>query len=135
MDTTNELNNEKRGISWHDWLERNRLQDLRGVALRAKLTKCASIAALLLAVVFWGSSANYQVLLRFAVCAGAARVAFLAAEARKEGWVTLFLGVSMLYNPVFPLFELAGGVAFLLEVATMAAFASSMFLLKPRLAA
>ena len=139
MDTTNEANNEKRGISWHDWQERNRLQDLHGVALRAKLTKWASIAALLLAVVFWNRAADYQAVLGFVVCVGAVRVAFLAGAVRRYDWASLFIGIALLYNPVYPPFALvppfalAGRVAFLLVIATIAAFALSLLLPKPRL--
>jgi hypothetical protein len=91
------------------------------------------MAVLLLAVVFWGHAADYQVWLGFVVCAGAVRVAFLAAAARKYDWVTLFVGMAVLYNPVIPLFALTGRVAFFLVIASITAFAASLFLLKPRL--
>jgi len=133
MNTMNEPANEKGGISWPEWLERNRREDLRGVALRAKLTKYAAMAALLLSVVFWGSAADYQAVLEFAVCAGAVRVAYLAAAARKYDWASLFIGMALLYNPVFPLFELSGPGAFFLVIASITPFAASLFLLKPRL--
>lgn len=135
MNTIGTVTNEKQGISWQDWRERNRLQDQRGVASRAKLTKYASVAVLLLAVVFWGSAANYQVLLWFAVCAGAVRVAFHAGGMRKYDWMILFVGIALLYNPVFPLFALSGRVAFFLVLASITAFAASLFLLKPRVTA
>jgi hypothetical protein len=133
MNTIRTLTNEKSGIPWHDWQERNHLQDLRGAALRAKLTKYASMAMLLLAVVFWSYAADYQAVLRFVVCAGAVRVAFLAAAARKYDWASLFIGLALLYNPVFPLFALTGPGAFVLVIASIAPFAASLFLLKPSL--
>jgi hypothetical protein len=133
MTTITALTDDKRGISWTDWLERNRLQDLRGVALRAKLTKYAAIAVLLLALVFWSYAADYQVWLGFVVCAGAVRLAFLAGAVRKYDWSTLFIGTALLYNPVFPLFALNGRVAYFLVIASITAFAASLFLLKPRL--
>jgi hypothetical protein len=132
MNTMNQLSNEKRGITWHDWQERNRLQDLHGVALRAKLTKYASIAVLLLALVFWGYAVDFQILLRFVVCAGAARVAFLAGAVRRYDWASLFIGVALLYNPVFPPLAFTGRAAFFLVIASLIAFAASLFLLKPR---
>ncbi len=131
MNTIRTLTNEKRGLSWHDWQERNHLQDLRGMALRAKLTKYASMTVLLLAVVFWSYAADYQVLLWFAVCAGAVRIAFLAAAEGRRDWASLFVGIALLYNPIFPLFTLTGRVAFFLVIASMPAFAASLFLLKP----
>jgi hypothetical protein len=135
MHTVGTAINEKPGISWDDWQERNRLQDLRGVALRAKLTKYVSIAVLLLALVFWGRAADYQVFLAFVVCAGAVRVAFQAAAMGKYDWAVLFIGTALLYNPVFPPFALTGHAAFLLVIASITAFAASLFLMKPRLAA
>lgn len=133
MNTIGTSPDEERDLAWHDWQERNRLQDLRGVALRVKLTKYASMAVLVLAVVFWSYAADYQVLLRFVVCAGAVRVAFLAAAVRRYDWASLFVGMAVLYNPVFPPFALTGRVAFFLVIASIAPFAASLFLLKPRL--
>ena len=133
LNTIGTVTNEKQGLSWRDWQERNHLQDLRGLALRAKLTKYASIVVLLLAVVFWSHAADYQVLLGFVVYAGAVRVAFLATDVRRYGWASLSIGMALLYNPVFPLFALTGRVAFFLVIASITAFAASLFLLKPRL--
>ncbi|HSB13604.1 MAG TPA: DUF6804 family protein [Bryobacteraceae bacterium] len=133
MNTIGTVTNEKQGLSWRDWQERNHLQDLHRVALRAKLTKYASIVVLLLAVVFWSYAADYQAVLGFVVCAGAVRVAFLAAAVRRYDWASLFIGMALLYNPVFPLFALTGRVAFFLVIASITAFAASLFLLKPRL--
>ena len=133
MNTIGTATNKRQGLSWHDLQERNRFQDLRGVALRAKLTKHASLAVLLLAVVFWSHAADYHVLLEFAVCAGAVRVAFLVGAVRSYDWSILFIGIALLYNPVSPLFALTGRAAFFLVLASITAFAASLFLLKPRL--
>jgi len=88
---------------------------------------------LLLAVVFWSYAADYQAVLGFVVCAGAVRVAFLAAAVRRYDWASLFIGMALLFNPVFPLFALTGRMAFFLVIASITAFAASLFLLKPRL--
>lgn len=132
MNTTKQVTEDARGLSWKDWQERNRVQYSRGVALRATLTKYASMAVLLLAVVFWSYAADYQVLLNFAVCAGAVRVAFLAAAVRRYGWVSLFAGIALLYNPVFPLFTLTGRAAFFVVIASVTAFAASLMMPKSR---
>jgi hypothetical protein len=42
------------------------------------------------------------------VCAGALRVAFLAAAERKHGWAVLFAGMAILYNPLLPVFAFSG---------------------------
>jgi hypothetical protein len=133
MNTINTLADENRGLSWDAWRERNRLQDLRGMAFRAKLTTSASVVVLLLAAVFWSRAADYQAMLGFMVCAGAIRVAFLAAAAERPDWASLFVGIALLYNPIFPMFPLAGHAAFFLVIASITAFAASLFLLKPRL--
>jgi hypothetical protein len=133
MNTIRALTSEERDLTWRAWQERNHLQDLHGAALRAKLTKYGSMAVLLLAVLFWSYAADYQVLLGFVVCAGAVRVAFLAAAVRRYDWASLFVGMAVLYNPVFPLFALSGRVGFFLVIASITAFAASLFLLKPRL--
>jgi hypothetical protein len=84
-------------------------------------------------LVFWGYAADYQAWLSLVVCAGAVRVAILAAAVRKYDWVSLFVGIALLFNPVFPLFTLSGRVAYFLVIASITAFAASLFLLKPRL--
>jgi hypothetical protein len=84
-------------------------------------------------LVFWGSAADYQAWLGFVVCAGAVRLAVSAAAVRRYDWSTLFLGMALLYNPVFSAFALAGRAAFLLVIASIVPFAASLFLLKPRL--
>jgi hypothetical protein len=132
MNTISTLPNENNGHPWHNWQERNHLQDLRGVALRAKLTKYASMAVLLLALVFWSRAADHQILLGSLVCAGAIRVAFLAADVRRYDWASLFVGMAVLYNQIVPLFAFSGRVAFFVLIASMAPFAASLFLLKPR---
>jgi len=134
MNTIGTVTKEKQGLSWPDWLERNHLQDLHGVAVRTKWTKYASMAVLLAALVFWSDVANYQILLGFLVCVGAVRIAFLAAADLRYGWASLFAGMALLYNPVFPAFALAGRAAFFLVIASITAFAASLYLLKPRLA-
>jgi hypothetical protein len=133
MNTIRTLPDEERERAWHDWQERNRLQDLRGVALRAKLTKYAAMAVLLLAVVLWSYAADYQLLLRFVVCVGAVRVAFLAVAVRRYDWASLFIGLALVYNPVLPPFALTGRMAYFLVIASITPFAASLFLLKPSL--
>jgi FtsH-binding integral membrane protein len=55
----------------------------------AKLTQYASVAGLLLAVVFWSYTADYQAVLRFVACAGALGVAFRTAAPPKYAWASL----------------------------------------------
>jgi hypothetical protein len=48
-------------------------------------------------------------------------------------WASVFIGIALLCNPGFPQFAAAGRVAFFLMIGGIAAFAASLFLLKPRL--
>lgn len=124
--------NGNKGLSWLAWQEKNHLQDVRGVNLRAKLTRYAAIAVLLVTILLWSRAADYQVFVSFAVCAGAVRVAFLAAAERKYGWAVLFAGMALLYNPLLPVFALSGLLELFIVLASAAAFAVSLVALRPR---
>jgi hypothetical protein len=80
---------EKRDPAWRVWREKNCLQDERGVNLRAKLTKYAVIAVLLLTITCWSYAGDYHIFVRFAVCAGAVRIASLAISGRTYAWAAV----------------------------------------------
>jgi len=60
------------------------------------------IAALLLAVI-WRSSANYQILLEFLVCAGAVLLVLRAWRVGKYPWAAGFMAIAVLFNPIAPI--------------------------------
>jgi len=64
--------------------------------------KWVCIAALLLAVI-WRSSANYQIVLEFLVCAGAILLALPAWRGGKHPWAAGFIAIAVLFNPVAPI--------------------------------
>jgi hypothetical protein len=67
-----------------------------------KIMKWVCIAALLLAVI-WRSSANYQIVLEFLVCAGAILVVLPAWRTGKYPWAAGFIAIALLFNPVAPI--------------------------------
>ncbi len=99
--------------------------------MRTRIVKWVSIAALLLAAVFWSAAANYQLALNVIVSLAAAVVAVQAVEAKKYRWAASFLVIALLFNPAIPVFGLAGGLSFFLIVLSIAPFALSLAALKP----
>jgi hypothetical protein len=133
MNSPKVVTDEERDFAWRVWQEKGRRQDQEGLDFRAKLTKYATIAVLLLAVIGWSHAADYQIFVRFAVCLGAVRIASLALSARKYAWAAAFVATAILYNPVVPLFALSGSVDLFLVIATLALVMASFLVLKPRL--
>ncbi|MFB3829181.1 MAG: DUF6804 family protein [Bryobacteraceae bacterium] len=97
--------------------------------MRIKITKYVSIAALLLAAVFWNVAATYQLALNVIVSMGAGVVMVQAAQARKYRWAAGFAFIALLFNPVAPLFPLAG-LSLMLVLLSIIPFAVSLAVLK-----
>ena len=95
-----------------------------------RIMKWFSIAALLLAAMFWRSAADYQALLDFAVCTGAIVVVLQAVRAKEYRWATGFVAMALLFNPVVPVFRLSGPLSLLLVLVSIAPFALSLAALK-----
>ena len=96
-----------------------------------EVMKWACVGALLLAAVFRGPAANYQTELNVVVSIAAAVVFIQAVQARKFRWAAGFVAMALLFNPVVPVFRLAGGVGLSLVVLAIAPFAISLVALKP----
>lgn len=97
-----------------------------------QVMKWFSIVALLSAVVFWNSAPNFQIELNGVVCVAAATVLIQAIQVKKYRWAVGFLAIALLFNPAVPVFRLAGGLSLSLIVLSIAPFALSLVLLKPR---
>jgi len=93
--------------------------------------KWVSIAALVFAVIFWNSGVNYQLELNLVVSVAAAVVLIQAFQARKYRWAAGFLALALLFNPLVPVFRLAGAVSLSLVVLAIAPFGISLVALKP----
>jgi len=98
--------------------------------MHTKVMKWVSIAALLLAVVFWSSAANYQPELNLVVSVAAVVVLVQAFQKRKYRWAAGFLAIALLFNPLLPPFQLAGKIALLIVVLSIASFAMALVSLK-----
>jgi hypothetical protein len=92
----------------------------------AKIMKWVSIAALLLAAMFWRSAANYQLLLNFAVCMGAIVVGTQAVRAKEYRWAAGFVAMALLFNPIVLVLRLSGELSLLLVLVCIAPFAISL---------
>jgi Family of unknown function (DUF6804) len=99
--------------------------------VHTQVMKWVSIAALLVAVLFWNSGANYQLELNLVVSVAAVVVLVQAFQAKKYGWAACFLVIAVLFNPALPVFRLAGGVGLALVVLSIAPFAISLIALRP----
>jgi hypothetical protein len=96
----------------------------------AKIMKWVSIAALLLAVMFWRSAANYQLLLAFVVCVGAIVVVQQAVLAKKYFWAAGFVAIALLFNPIVLVFRTSGNLFLLMVLVCIVTFAISLAALK-----
>jgi hypothetical protein len=96
-----------------------------------QITKWFSIAALLLALLFWGSAMTYQLELNLVVCFAGIIVLIQALQARKYPWAAGFLAIVLLFNPVVPVFRFAGGVGLSIVILSICLFATALIALKP----
>jgi hypothetical protein len=95
------------------------------------MMKWLSIVALLLAMVFWPLAGSFQIELNLVVSVAAAIVLVQAFQARNYVWAAGFLAVAVLFNPLFPVFQLSGILGLALVVFTIAPFAISLVALRP----
>jgi len=96
-----------------------------------EVMKWFSIAALLMAVVFWNYAPTYQAELNVVVSTAAAVVLVQAFRAKKYRWAAGFLATALLFNPAVPVFRLAGGFSLSLVVLAIAPFAIALVALRP----
>jgi hypothetical protein len=96
-----------------------------------QVMKWVSIAALLVAAMFWNSGANYQLELNLVVSVAAVVVLVQAFQAKKYRWAACFFVIAVLFNPALPVVRLAGGVGLALVLLSIAPFAISLIALKP----
>lgn len=87
--------------------------------------------AVLLPAVFWGSSANYLLLLQWVVCAGALLVAWEAYRSAKQLWAVGFGAIAALFNPLQP-WTFSSGTFFWLSLLSIGMFLASFAVLKAK---
>jgi hypothetical protein len=94
--------------------------------MHTKTLKWASIASLLLAMVFWPASSDYQAELGLVVSTAAVAVAIQAYRTKNHRWAAGFVFLALLFNPVLPVFRLAGMLGLAFVVFAIAPFAVSL---------
>lgn len=99
--------------------------------MHTEVMKWVSIAALLLAMAFWPAASSYQSELNLVVSAAAVVVLLQAYRAKNYPWAATFLVIALLFNPLFPVFRLAGILGLALVVFAIAPFALSLVKLRP----
>ena len=100
--------------------------------MQIKVMTWLSIAALLATITFWRSAPNFQIELNLIVTIAAAIVLIHAFQAKKYPWAAGFLAIALLFNPAMPMFPLAGGIGLTLVILSIALFAVSLTILRPR---
>jgi hypothetical protein len=91
------------------------------------ILKAIAVAGLLIAL-FWRSP-NYEELLSFFVCVAALVVVGQAIQLKSYIWISVFLGICALFNPVFPV-TMSRNVHLTANLVCAGLFATSLLLLK-----
>ena len=79
-----------------------------------KTVKWGAIVGLLLAAISWNAGGNYRLLLDLVVAVGAIVVVRQAVRAKQYFWMSGFVGMALLLNPIVPVFTPAGNLMLLL---------------------
>jgi hypothetical protein len=111
---------------WQGWVEKGRAQDRLDIAGRAKAVKWVMAAALLAVAGLWSSVTPYDIVLRFALAAGAMIAMFQAIHARQYAFAAVCGAIALLYNPVAPVFTFSGDLQRAAVVASAAPFFASI---------
>ena len=111
---------------WQAWAEKGRAQDRRGSAARMKAVKWVSLAGLLAVAAFWSRLTPYDVVVRFILTAGAIIMMFHAFRAKHYAIAVVFGALSLLYNPVAPVFTFSGDWPRAVVLASAAPFVASL---------
>lgn len=98
--------------------------------MQTKIMTWLSIAVLATTLAFWSSAPNFQVELNLVVTVAAAIVLVQAIQGKKYRWAAGFVAIALLFNPVVPVFRLAGGLGISLVVLSIVLFAISLIALK-----
>jgi uncharacterized protein DUF6804 len=98
--------------------------------MATKMSKWLAIAALLTLIVLWRSSDSRTLIAGFLVCAAAVVAMVQATRVRKFGWILVFLGITVLFNPLVPMF-FSRGVFLALYLGCLATFLLSLRMTLP----
>jgi len=96
------------GAVWAAWVAKGRAQDRQSSARRVRAVKWVSIAGLLAAAGLWSYLAPFEAAVRFLVTASSMVVMFRAFASKNYAVAAAFGALALFYNPVVPVFPLAG---------------------------
>jgi len=112
--------------AWQAWLLKGRARDRLRSSARMKAVTWTSIVVLLTVGGLWSLITPYEVVVRFALTAGAMIVMFQALHVRHYAPATVFGVLALLHNPVVPLFSFSGIRQRAVVIASAALFAASL---------
>ena len=120
---------------WRAWLNKNLLEERQRAAARIKAVKWACIGVLMATAavssyVFSPYVSAYQAVVRFAIGLGAIVMMSESFRTRQYAFTALFAAVVLLFNPVVPIFALAGN--WLILLASVLPFVASLVWMKER---
>jgi hypothetical protein len=95
---------------WQAWVLKGRVREEASYAARMKAVKWISLAGLLLAAASgsWSQLAPYGIEIRLLIAAGAMVLMFQAIQMRNLATGAVFGALTLLYNPVAPVFSFSG---------------------------
>lgn len=93
---------------WRAWEAKGHYQDREASRAQSKAVYWLAIAALLAATGLWSYLPPYEVVVRFIVCIGALAGAFQSYSLRRYAMLGVFALLTILFNPVLPLFNFTG---------------------------
>ena len=111
---------------WQAWVEKGYARERRSGTARLKAVNWISIAALLVTAGLWSHLATYGVVFRFVVAAGAIAVMLSQFRVRQYALAAVFGALALLYNPVVPVFDFAGGWQRAVVVASVVPFVATL---------
>ena len=116
---------------WRAWLAKNRAEEVRGAERRMRIITAACMGLLLGMALLWTALAPYQRGIIFAVALGAVILMLSALHAHRYVLAVAFAALVLLYNPLFPNFDLSGGWQRIIVLASIGPFLASLLRRKP----
>ena len=93
---------------WQAWVARGRARDRQGRDTQLKALKWVSIVAVLAMGALWSDLTFDELALRCILTAAGIGMMFEAFRIRQYAFVMVFAALAALYNPIAPVFSLAG---------------------------
>ena len=119
---------------WQAWIAKGRAQDRRSSATQSNAMKWISIVGLLAAV---GLSPfltmPYSLALRFLLAVSAIVLMFRAFGLRHYAFAAVFGALTLLYNPIAPVFDFSGGWQRVVVLMSVLPFVAALISRKERL--